>query len=243
MKYYIRPLIICFICIFICISVFFGIKYFFINNYNVKVNAANSFVQAVTKESTDVEYRTTIETLPQVDWMESDGEAYTDSNQVYSLEHPPYEVAPAFNDDGSIVYDGKTLTELTEKINRVYVNSYLKNTGYFFANFSKKTGINPYLLVAITIAEQGCNTTCTPASITHNNFVGMLYYSGGVKYHIHYDTLDEGLNAYFNNVQRLYNSYSEPQYTVEELAGRWNPAGGQWYIDTLYRWIDYVKNK
>ena len=202
MKYYIRPLIICFICVFICISVFFGIKYFFINNYNVKVNAANSFVQAVTKESTDVEYRTTIETLPQVDWMESDGEAYTDSNQVY-----------------------------------------LKNTGYFFANYAKKTGINPYLLVAITIAEQGCNTTCTQASIQHNNFVGMLYYSGGVKYHIHYDTLDEGLNAFFNNVQRLYSSYPEPQYTVEELAGRWNPAGGQWYIDTLYRWIDYVKNK
>lgn len=116
----------------------------------------------------------------------------------------PYEVAPVFVDDGSIIYDGMTMTELTDKLNKS-LNSYLKNTGYFFAKYTRNTGLDPYLSVAIVLLETGCKWTCSSLTVKCNNIGGLKggpSCNGGS--YKRYDTLEEGINGYLSII---YNNY------------------------------------
>ena len=58
-----------------------------------------------------------------------------------------------------IVYDGMTLDELAEKLNRS-LKSTLSDTGMSFAKYAVEMGIDPYLAVAIVLHETGCNYSC-----------------------------------------------------------------------------------
>ena len=59
-----------------------------------------------------------------------------------------------------IVYDGMTLDELAEKLNRS-LKSTLSDTGMSFAKYAVEMGIDPYLAVAIVLHETGCNYSCS----------------------------------------------------------------------------------
>lgn len=130
-----------------------------------------------------------------------DEELSVDINDVFDI---PYENAPLFIDDGSIIYDGMTMTELTNKLNKS-LNSYLKNTGYFFAKYTRNTGLDPYLSVAIVLLETGCKWTCSSLTVKCNNIGGLKggpSCNGGS--YKKYDSLEEGINGYLNII---YNNY------------------------------------
>ena len=77
-------------------------------------------------------------------------------------------------DDGSVIYDGLTITELTEKLNK-NLNSTLSNTGIYFANYYIKTGLDPYLSVSIVLHETGCKWNCSTLVKECNNIGGIKW--------------------------------------------------------------------
>ena len=144
---------------------------------------------------------------------------------------------PSIDDDGSIVYDNLTLTELTEKLNK-NLNSTLSNTGAFFANYYVKTGLDPYLAVSIVLHETGCKWTCSKLVRECNNVGGMKGKPscGGGSY-MKYDTLEEGINGYLD---MLYNNYYSKGLTTPELI---NPryAGSETWSEKINNYINSIR--
>ena len=105
-----------------------------------------------------------------------------------------------------IVYDGMTLDQLAEKLNRS-LNSTIAGQGHAFATYSVELGVDPYLAVAIVLHETGCKWNCS--SLTRN-----CYNVGGMKggssskcnggSYARFSSLDEGIKAYMNNLHRNY---------------------------------------
>ena len=131
-----------------------------------------------------------------------------DEKKVYEEEELVEDVetvqAPEIIDDGSIIYEGMTMTELTNKLNKS-LNDYLANTGYYFAKYTRDTGMDPYLSVAIVLLETGCKWKCSSLTYECNNIGGL---KGGKscngKSYSRYDTLEEGIDSYLNII---YNNY------------------------------------
>lgn len=139
-------------------------------------------------------------------------------------------------DNGEIIYDGLTLTQLTEKLNK-NLNSNLTNTGIYFANYYIKTGLDPYLAVAIVLQETGCKWTCSKLVRNCNNIGGMKgspKCDGGS--YKKYDTLENGINGYLD---MLYNNYYSKGLTTPELINPKYASSTSWstkvnsYIDTI----------
>ena len=63
-------------------------------------------------------------------------------------------------DDIEIVYDGMTLNELAEKLDKS-LNSAVEGKGYIFAKYSIEIGVDPYLAVAVMLHETGCKWNCS----------------------------------------------------------------------------------
>ena len=55
-----------------------------------------------------------------------------------------------------IVYDGMTLNQLAEKLNRS-LKSTIAGKGYLIASYSLQLGVDPYLATAIILHETGCD--------------------------------------------------------------------------------------
>lgn len=151
----------------------------------------------------------------------------------------PYAVAPTFEDDGSIIYDGLTLTELTDKLNKS-LGSYMTNTGYFFAEFTKDTGIDPYLSVAIVLLETGCKWQCSSLTVNCNNIGGLKggeSCNGGS--YSKYDSLEEGIDSYLNII---YNNYYLKGMTTAETMASTYAASSTW-ASKVNAYIDEIKAK
>lgn len=149
----------------------------------------------------------------------------------------PYSVAPTFEDDGSIIYDGLTLTELTNKLNKT-LGSYMTNTGYFFAQYTKDTGLDPYLSVAIVMLETGCKWNCSSLTVKCNNIGGLKggKSCNGGSYR-RYDTLEEGIDGYLNII---YNNYYLKGMTTPETMASTYAASSQWAMK-VNKYIDEIK--
>ena len=132
---------------------------------------------------------------------------------------------PKIEDDGSIIYEGLTLTELTDKLNK-NLNSTLSNTGIYFANYYVKTGLDPYLALAIVLHETGCKWTCSTLVRECNNIGGMKgtpSCNGGS--YMKYDTLEDGINGYLD---MLYNNYYSQGLNTPELINPKYAASTTW---------------
>ena len=70
-----------------------------------------------------------------------------------------------------IVYDGMTMSELTEKLNRS-LKSTIAGKGDIFASYSLERGVDPYLAVSIMLLETGCNWSCSSLMRKCNNVGG-----------------------------------------------------------------------
>lgn len=137
----------------------------------------------------------------------------------------PYSVAPEIIDDGSIIYDGMTVTELTNKLNKS-LNSYMTNTGYFFADFTRRTGLDPYLSVAIVMLETGCKWSCSTLTKECNNIGGLKGgKTCGNRQYSKYDTLEEGISSYLNII---YNNYYLKGMTTPETMASTYAASSTW---------------
>lgn len=135
-----------------------------------------------------------------------------------------------------IVYDGLTMNQLAEKLNRS-LNSTIAGTGYAFASKSLELGVDPYLAVAIVLHETGCAWNCSELVNACNNVGGMQGSPscGGGTYAA-FPTLEDGIQSYLNN---LYHNYYALGLTTPETIGpkyaastAW-PSKINWYISSI----------
>ncbi len=106
-----------------------------------------------------------------------------------------------------IVYNGLTMQELTDQLNKS-LHGHLANTGHIFAEESISRGIDPYLALGIVLHETGCNGTCSSLVINCNNVGGMKGAGGcnGGSYAV-FSTLESGIISYLDNLKRNYYDY------------------------------------
>lgn len=224
----------------LCLSIFTYIKSFYFSN--VKVNEPiNSVIKYYNEGTNETKYKqattkemTTTTTLLTTNSSIPD-EAIFEEEVVTDF---PYTIAPTFEDDGSIIYEGMTLTELTDKLNRS-LNGYLTNTGYFFAKNTKDTGMNPYLSVSIVLLETGCKWTCSSLTVKCNNIGGLKggKSCNGSSYSM-YDTLDEGISGYLGII---YNNYYLKGMDTPEKMAKTYASSSEW-ANKVNRYIEEIKN-
>ena len=107
-----------------------------------------------------------------------------------------------------IVYDGMTIVELTNKLNRV-LKSDLTNYGYTYASKSLEYGVDPYVAVSITLLESGCgNGSCSSLTKYCHNVGGMKGSPGcnGGSF-ASFSTMDEGIERFIANLAKNYYAY------------------------------------
>ena len=134
------------------------------------------------------------------------------------------EVANALDTTTEIVYDNLTMEELASKLDKTLKNE-LAGKGYLYASYSLEKGVDPYLAVAITMEETGCNWNCSNLVKTCNN-VGGMKWSGCGSYG-YFNTLDDGIKAFIDNIERNYVAYGlttaeamNPKYAENPLWSR-----------------------
>ena len=228
----------------LCLSIFTYIKVAFFNDKRIDEPIKNVIkyynndveVQKLAQATTKV-VPTTLNLITDVAALPKEEETLK-KEEVVEGEFP-YSVAPTFEDDGSIIYDGMTLTELTNKLNKS-LNDYMTNTGYFFAKFTKDTGMDPYLAVSIVLLETGCKWKCSSLTTKCNNIGGL---KGGEscngKSYRRYDSLAEGIEGYLNII---YKNYYLEGLTTPELMNPKYAASSQW-ATKVNKYIEEVKSK
>ena len=96
------------------------------------------------------------------------------------------------------------MDELVDKLNRSLKNE-LSGYGYLYASYCLETGVDPYIAVAISLHETGCNGTCSTLMRECNNVGGQkgspVCGSGGYR---GFDTLEDGIKGFIDNLSQNY---------------------------------------
>lgn len=103
-----------------------------------------------------------------------------------------------------IVFDGMTLEELGEKINKS-LNSTISGKGHLIASYSLEKNVDPYMATAIILHETGCKWGCSYLVNACNNVGGQK--GSGCGDYSYFNTLDEGIKAFIDNLKRNYINY------------------------------------
>jgi len=137
-----------------------------------------------------------------------------------------------------IVYDGLTLDELSNRIEK-NLNSTISGYGYVFAKKSIELGLDPYLAVAIMLHETGCKWTCSALMQKCNNVGGMKGSPGcnGGSYK-QFNSLEEGIDEFLT---MLYSRYYAKGYTTPEQIGPKYAEDPNWAIK-VNKYINEIKN-
>lgn len=124
------------------------------------------------------------------------------------------------------VYEGMTIDELAEKLNRNLGSGYIAGKGYLIASQCIEKGVDPYVAVAIMLHETGCSYNCSSLVRTCNNVGGQKGSPGcnGGSYKA-YATLDDGIIGFINNLQKNY--YSQGLTTIDSIAPKY-AASSAW---------------
>ena len=133
------------------------------------------------------------------------------------------------------VYDGMTVEELASKLDRSLKNE-LSGKGYLYASYSLEKGVDPYLAVAISLEETGCNWNCSKLVRTCNNVGGMK--GSGCGSYGAFATLDDGIKAFIDNIYKNYVAYGLT--TADEMNPKYaeNPA----WSTNVNNYITRIKN-
>lgn len=138
-----------------------------------------------------------------------------------------------------IVYDGMTMSELAEKLNRS-LKSTIAGKGDIFASYSLERGVDPYLAVSIMLLETGCNWSCSSLMRKCNNVGGQKgspSCDGGS--YKSYPSLDEGIKGFIDNIADNYYAYG---LTTPEAMNKKYAASNVWAIK-VNNYISSVKAK
>ena len=132
-----------------------------------------------------------------------------------------------------IVYDGKTLDELSVILNKS-LNSTISGKGYLIASYSLEKGVDPYMATAIILQETGCKWNCSRIVRECNNVCGQK--GNGCGSYSYFNSLDEGIKAFIDNLYKNYISYGltipeeiNPKYAADV---NWSKKVNQ-YIETI----------
>lgn len=132
-----------------------------------------------------------------------------------------------------IVYDGMTMDELVDKLNRS-LKSTLSNTGSIFAQDAVNLGIDPYLAVAIVLHETGCNYSCSKLVKENYNVGGM---KSGTSY-LKFNSIEEGIHSFMNNLSKKYVSLGLD--TAEKMNSKY--AASTTWSTKVNSYIQKIKN-
>ncbi len=134
-----------------------------------------------------------------------------------------------------IVYDGLTMDELASKLERSMKNE-LSGKGYLYASYSLEKGVDPYLALAISLEETGCNWNCSNLVKSCNNVGGMI--GSGCGGFSAWPTLDDGIRAFIDNIYRNYVAYGLTTADTMNPKYAENPA----WSTNVNRYISRIKN-
>lgn len=134
-----------------------------------------------------------------------------------------------------IVYEGMTLEELAAKLD-LSLSSTLTGYGMSFARHAVDYGVDPYMAVAITLLETGCNWTCS-SLVTSCNNVGGMKGSGCGSYGA-FETLDAGIEAMISNLSRNY--IQKGLVTPEQINTKY--AASKTWATKVYNYMDKIRN-
>ena len=138
-----------------------------------------------------------------------------------------------------IVYDGMTMDQLAEKLNRSLKNE-LSGYGYLYASYSLEHGVDPYIAVAISLHETGCNGTCSTLMRECNNVGGQKGSPTCGNYGYRgFATLEDGIKGFIDN---LSNNYFGIGLNTPELMARKYAASTTWPEKVNY-YVNLVKSR
>lgn len=135
------------------------------------------------------------------------------------------------------VYEGMTIEELSDKLNRVLGTSYLQGKGSLIATKCIELGVDPYITTAIILHETGCRHKCSNLTVQCNNVGGQKGSpkcgNGSYKY---YATLDDGIVGHIENL--FYRYYSRGRNTVETIGPVYAQSNTwvskiNWYVNLI----------
>lgn len=137
----------------------------------------------------------------------------------------------------AIVYDGMTIDELAAKLDR-YLKDDLSGKGYLYATHSLKLGVDPYLSVAISMHETGCQWGCSKLLKNCNNVGGQKGQPNCQGTYKGYDTLDDGIRGFIDNI---YNNYYKYGLTTPDEMNPKYAADPKWsyYVN---KYIEQIKS-
>lgn len=157
---------------------------------------------------------------------------YIEIEEIVMLESE--EVKEEIIEENPIVYDGKTLEELTQTINNS-LNSTISNKGYLIASYSLEKGVDPYMATAIMLHETGCKWNCSRLVRECNNVGGQK--GKGCGSYSYFNSLDEGIKAFIDNLERNYISYG---LTTPEQINPKYAEDRTWY-KKVNKYIEEIK--
>lgn len=137
------------------------------------------------------------------------------------------------------VYDGLTIEELGEKLNRHLGNDYIAGKGHLLAKLCIEKGVDPYIATAIILHETGCGSKCSNLTRYCNNVGGQKGSPGcnGGAFK-KFDTLEEGLEGFVNNLSKNY--FSQGRTTVETIAPKY--CEGNTWAGKINYFVNKIRN-
>ncbi|MBR3208984.1 MAG: glucosaminidase domain-containing protein [Bacilli bacterium] len=192
----------------------------------LEIKPANVLINA--KDTSTLKLNYTVEELRQIKIAKKEAE---------ELERQKEEERRREEEEKRIVFDGLTMRELTDKLNRT-LHSTIAGKGEIFAKLSDELGLDPYLAVAIVMHESGCKWECSGLLKTCNNVGGMKGAGGcGGGAYAYFPTLDEGIRAYMYNLYKNYASYG---LTTPEAMGPKYAASETWAVN-VRRYMNEIR--
>ena len=148
--------------------------------------------------------------------------AIPDENKIMDWEATEDGIS-VFNE---VVFDGLTMNELASKLDKS-LTSTLTGTGKIYAETSIKYGVDPYLMVSISLLETGCKWGCSYLTRECNNVGGMkgTPTCPGTSFR-QFDSLEEGIEAFIANISNNY--YKKGLTTAELMANKYANGSTTW---------------
>lgn len=166
---------------------------------------------------------------------EEETQANNQSIEEINADEPASEPEDAKPVTPEIVYDGLTMDELASKLERSMKNE-LSGKGLLYASYSLEKGVDPYLALAISLEETGCNWNCSYLVKTCNNVGGMK--GSGCGSYGAWPTLDDGIKAFIDNIYNNYVAYGLTTADTMNPKYAENPA----WSTNVNRYISSIQN-